>query len=181
MARQRRPGAGRPSAPTARAGRGRLSRGGGRRRSSAALAWRARRAPPGLRCRARREDGAQLRRGPAAAAPRAWAGQGRAPCEADPDASRCRRLGAVPGIGKSVASGPMARGPEVRPTAGPRQAGRADRGRPRPSGRSHDVFRRLGDLRSALPERLRDAVRGPSGPNFRAFPIASERLPNHVR
>ena len=56
---------------------------------------------PGLRCRARRGDGPQRRRGrPPRRRRRTRAGQGRAPPPRRTPTRRCRRLGAVPGIGK---------------------------------------------------------------------------------
>ena len=139
--------------------------------------------PPGLRCRARtRRSGPASPRSPLRPRRRTRAGQGRAP---RPRRTPTRRA-PTPRRGsrdrrKSAASGPMAQGLGVRPTAGPRQAGRAGGGRRRPNGRFARRFptpRRRHDAPLGAPS---GGAEGPRGPNFRAFRMAFERAPNHVR
>ena len=181
MARRRRPGRGRRRRRPARAGRGRLAR----RLGPAGLPrpWRGAPPRPAL-------QGSTRRWGPASPGSpprrrrRTRAGQGRAPppqrtpTRRDPTprrGSRDRR--------KSAASGPMAQGLGVRPTAGPRQAGRAGRGRLRPNGRFARRFptprRRLQRPSLRAPSGARP--RGPPGRISRRFPSLPSRLPNHVR
>ena len=95
MARRRRAGRSRCRRRPARAGRGRLSR---RRGTAPGLPSPWRGALPGMRCRAKRGDGAQLRRGPARRR-RELSGAGRVPRRGRPRRVAWRRLGAVPGIG----------------------------------------------------------------------------------
>ena len=167
MARQHRPGGGCRRRRLARAGRGRLSR----RRGTA----------PGLPRPWRGAHGATPRpalpaptRGRGPASPwsrprrrRAWAGQGRAlPPRRDPTPRR-----GSPDRRKSVAPGPMARGPEVRPAAGQRQTRRARQGNPRSSSQPEPRFPTPRRRQKRPPECLWDAQRGPLGRISRLFPL----------
>ena len=158
---------GAPSAPTDAGGRGRLGPAAWSRRSSATLAAAR---PPGLRCRTRRGDGTQLGRGPGrGGAGELGRGRGRRSRRSGPRRVARRRLGADPGIGeKTVASGLMARGLGVRPTAGLRQAGRAGR-RLRRNWRFARRFPTPRRSPTPLSQPIQAAFEGPCGSHFCGF------------
>ena len=177
MARRRRPGRGCRRRRPARAGRGRLARRLGPAPVFRGLGVARMARPPGLRCTARRGDGAQLRRGPRrGGAGELGRGRGGRPRRGGPRRVARRRLGAVPGIGGRAplrVRWPRGLGcgrPQAR--AKPGERGRGGRAA---SGASRGVFRRLGGVRSDRSERLQERSEGPSGPNFRPFPIAFAR------
>ena len=144
MARQHRPGGGCRRRRLARAGRGRLSRRRGTRLVFRGLGVARTARPPGLRCRPRREDGAQLRRGPGRGGGELGRGRG--------GRSRrvaIRRLGAVPRIaGRAWLRVQWPEGLKCgRPQASAKQ-GERDKGTLAQARSPNHVFRRLGGVRS---------------------------------
>ena len=125
MARRRRPGRGAVGADR-RGQAGRWPRRAWRRRG---FRWPRRGAPPGPALPdSTRRSGPSSPGSRAAAGRPSWAGQGRAPPPRRTPTRRRRRLGAVPGIGGRAPLRVRWPGLGVRPTAGPRQAGRAGGG-----------------------------------------------------
>ena len=146
MARQRRPGRGRPRRQPRRPGRWRLAR----RLGPAGLPgpWR-RVGPPGLRCTAERGDAAQLRRGPRCSrAGELGRGRGGGPRRSDSDPARSDASAPFPGSAEERRFGPD----------GPRAWGVADcRSSPSRALRaggaaqaSRGGFRRLAELEGRL-------------------------------
>ena len=134
--------------------------------------------PPGLRLQGSPRRWSPASPGFAAASRAGELGRGRGgrPRRSGPRRVALRRLGAVPGIGGRAPlrvrwPGGLGCG---RPQARAKPGERAGGGRVR-TGASRGVFRRLGGLRSVSPSAF-GSRRGPSGPNFPAFPIAFERL-----
>ena len=139
---------------------------GARVGSFEAFAWRA---PQASAAGLNEAMGPSFAEVPAAAAPANSSGAGEgAPAAADPDASLADASARFPGSAEERrfgSDGPGAwGGPQARAKPGERPGG----GRVR-TGASRGVFRRLGGVEGASPERLLEPSRTPSGPGFAAF------------